>query len=112
MKLRGMFFLTFFFALNWCETEAQFQLEPAFSNLSFIRPADLQHAGDGSNHPLPGMRPNRPSLSPILSGSVATGNGVLLPTSTSGSPATRSSPDRERDGWPVTGKRPPGIGCG
>ena len=28
---------------------AQFQIENAFSNLSFIRPVDLQNAGDGSN---------------------------------------------------------------
>jgi hypothetical protein len=28
---------------------AQLQLEPAFPNLTFTRPVDLQHSNDGSN---------------------------------------------------------------
>ena len=35
-------------ALTCSPAQAQFQLEEAFPNLSFNRPVDLQHAGDGS----------------------------------------------------------------
>ena len=34
----------------WAATAtAQFQVEPAFPNLSFTNPLDLQHPGDGTN---------------------------------------------------------------
>lgn len=32
-----------------CQAQAQSELEVAFPNLSFSRPVDIQHAGDGSN---------------------------------------------------------------
>ncbi|MDZ7343212.1 MAG: PQQ-dependent sugar dehydrogenase [candidate division KSB1 bacterium] len=43
------FFAALFLAFIVSESHSQIELEVAFPNLSFSRPVDLQHVGDGSN---------------------------------------------------------------
>ncbi len=52
MKFRNIiiFFLLFnLFSVANAEQNQQFKLQDAFPNLSFNKPVDLQHAGDGTN---------------------------------------------------------------
>lgn len=43
------FFLISVLLFTSCTSQAQFQVEVAFPNLTFTRPVDLQHPGDGTN---------------------------------------------------------------
>lgn len=50
MKKNLLFVIISLFLISGCSTsEAQLQITPAFSNLSFEQPVDIQHANDGSN---------------------------------------------------------------
>jgi glucose/arabinose dehydrogenase len=48
MKPSTAFAFVLLIGLNACDSQAQFELEPAFPNLSFNRPVDLQHPADGT----------------------------------------------------------------
>lgn len=49
MKSKALFIVLIVLGFGWNGSEAQFELEQAFPNLSFTRPVDLQNAGDGSD---------------------------------------------------------------
>ncbi len=48
MRLSRAVISLLFIAVPACDGHAQFELQPAFPNLTFDRPVDLQHPGDGS----------------------------------------------------------------